>query len=61
MTLRGGIEASAQILTLEILVAADIVRTVALDASLRSISGLGLPVVIRTFLRWSLTDETEGH
>ena len=52
--------ARALLLTLEILVAADIVRTVALDASLRSIGGLGLLVVIRTFLSWPLTVETEG-
>jgi len=53
--------ARALLLTLEILVAADVVRTVALDNSLRSIAGLGLLVVIRTFLSWSLTVETEGR
>lgn len=49
------------LLGLEILVAADIVRTVALDATLRSIAGLGLLVVIRTFLSWSIVLEIEGR
>ena len=49
------------LLTLEILVAADIVRTVALENTLRSIAGLGLLVVIRTFLSWSLMLEIEGR
>jgi uncharacterized membrane protein len=51
----------ALILGLEILIAADIVRTVALEASLESIGFLGLLVLIRTFLSWSLSVEIEGH
>jgi uncharacterized membrane protein len=46
---------------LEILVAADIVRTVALEATLESVVILGLLVLIRTFLSWSLEVEIEGH
>jgi uncharacterized membrane protein len=49
------------LLGLEILVAADIVRTVALDATLDSVVVLGLLVVIRTFLSWSLVVEIEGR
>jgi len=49
------------LLGLEILVAADIVRTVALEATLESIIGLGLLVLIRTFLSWALVVEIEGH
>jgi uncharacterized membrane protein len=49
------------LLGLELLVAADIVRTVALDSTLRSIAGLGLLVVIRTFLSWSIILEIEGR
>jgi uncharacterized membrane protein len=49
------------LLGLEILVAADIVRTVALDATLESVMVLGLLVVIRTFLSWSLVVEIEGR
>lgn len=48
-------------LGLEILVAADIVRTVALEATLNSVAVLGLLVLIRTFLSWSLVVELEGH
>ena len=46
---------------LEILVAADIVRTVALEATLESVMVLGLLVLIRTFLSWSLVVEIEGR
>ena len=53
--------ARALLLSLEILVAADVIRTVALEPSLASILGLGLLVVIRTFLSWSLVVEMEGH
>ena len=51
----------ALLLGLEILVAADIVRTVALEATLESIVVLGLLVLIRTFLSWALVVEIEGH
>jgi uncharacterized membrane protein len=51
----------ALLLGLEILVAADIVRTVALEATLQSVMVLGLLVLIRTFLSWSLVVEIEGH
>jgi len=49
------------LLGLEILVAADIVRTVALEATLESIAVLGILVLVRTFLSWSLVVELEGH
>jgi uncharacterized membrane protein len=49
------------LLGLEILVAADIVRTVALEATLESVMVLGLLVLIRTFLSWSLAVEIEGR
>ena len=49
------------LLGLEILVAADIVRTVALEATLESVVVLGLLVIIRTFLSWALVVETEGR
>ena len=51
----------SMLLGLEILVAADIVRTVALEATLESIVVLGLLVLIRTFLSWALEVEIEGH
>lgn len=46
---------------LELLVAADIIRTVALDTTLLNIATLGALVVVRTFLGWTLTLEVEGH
>ena len=51
----------ALLLGLEILVAADIIRTVALEATLESVLVLGLLVLIRTFLTWALVVEIEGH
>lgn len=46
---------------LEILVAADIVRTVALQPGVNTVLQLGLLVVIRTFLSWSIVVEIEGR
>ena len=51
----------ALLLGLEILVAADIVRTVALEATLQSVAVLGLLVLIRTVLSWALVVEIEGR
>ena len=51
----------ALLLGLEILVAADIVRTVILEPTLQSIAILGLLVFIRTFLSWALVVEIEGR
>lgn len=49
------------LLGLEVLVAADIVRTVALDWSFESVAVLGLLVLIRTILSWTLLVEIEGR
>jgi uncharacterized membrane protein len=46
---------------LEILVAADIIRTVALEPSLTNVAILGILVLVRTFLSWSLVVEIEGR
>jgi uncharacterized membrane protein len=51
----------ALLLGLEILVAADIIRTVALEPTLRNVAILGLLVLIRTFLSWGLVVEIEGR
>ena len=48
------------LLTLEFLVAADLVRTVAVSPTLRNALVLGLIVVIRTFLSFSLQIEIDG-
>ena len=53
--------AKALIVSLEVLVAADIIHTVALDSTLQSVSVLGLMVLIRTFLSWALVVEIEGR
>jgi uncharacterized membrane protein len=51
----------ALLLGLELLVAADIIRTVAVKPTMESVLVLGLIVIIRTFLSWSLEVELEGR
>jgi uncharacterized membrane protein len=51
----------ALLLGLELLVAADIIRTVTTTASWESVGVLGVIVVIRTVLSWSITLEVEGR
>ena len=51
----------AILLGLELLVAADIIRTVAVTPTLESAGVLAIIVAIRTFLRFSLEVEVEGH
>jgi uncharacterized membrane protein len=53
--------AKALLLGLEFLVAADIVRTVALQPTLHNVGMLGLLVLVRTFLSWSIVVEIEGR
>jgi uncharacterized membrane protein len=48
------------ILGLEILIIADIVLTVTIDQSLQSAATLGIIVLVRTFLSFSLEIELEG-
>ena len=48
------------LLGLEILVAADLVRTVAVSPTLESVTVLGAIVIIRTVLSFSLETEIEG-
>lgn len=47
------------LLGLEMLVAGDIIRTVALELTLSNVTVLGILVLIRTFLSWSITVEIE--
>lgn len=49
------------LLGLEILVAADLIRTIAVDPTLDNLYVLGLLVLIRTFLSWSLEVEIDGR
>lgn len=49
------------LLGLEVFVAADIIKTVSLELTFHSLGVLGLLVVIRTFVSWTLMLEIEGH
>jgi uncharacterized membrane protein len=49
------------LLGLELLVAADIIKTVAVQPTFENVAVLGLIVVIRTFLSWSLELEMSGR
>jgi uncharacterized membrane protein len=49
------------LLGLELLVAADVIRTVASQATLNNVAVLGLMVLVRTLLSWSLVVEMEGR
>ena len=49
------------LLGLEILVAADIVKTIAIDLTFTSLALLAGLVVVRTFLSWTLVLEIEGR
>jgi uncharacterized membrane protein len=49
------------LLSLEFLIAADVIRTILLDETARSIGILGGLVLVRTFLSWSVVVEIEGH
>lgn len=49
------------LLGLELLVAADIIRTVAITPTFESVGVLALVVLIRTFLSWSLELEISGR
>ena len=50
----------AILLGLEILIIADIVRTITIDPTLESVITLGVLVLVRTFLSFSLEIELEG-
>jgi uncharacterized membrane protein len=51
----------AILIGLELLVAADIIRSVAIAPSFESVGVLGLLVLVRTFLSWSLEVEINGE
>ena len=46
---------------LDLLIAADVIKTVTLEGTVESALVLGLLVLIRTFLSWTLVLEVEGH
>ena len=49
------------LLCLELLIAADVITTVTLNLELESVLALGILVLIRTFLAWSIVMENEGR
>jgi uncharacterized membrane protein len=49
------------LLGLEMLVAADIVKTIALEATFKSLGVLAGLVLVRTFLSWTLVVEIDGQ
>ncbi len=49
------------LLGLELLIAADVITTVTLELDLQSVVALGVLVLVRTFLAWSITMENEGR
>lgn len=49
------------VLSLELMVAADVIRTVSLDLTAKGLELLAGLVAIRTFLSWSVVVELEGH
>ena len=51
----------AILLGLELLVAGDIIRTVAIDPTFTSVGVLAVIVAVRTFLSWSLEVELQGR
>lgn len=53
--------ARSLLLGLELLVAADIIRTLTIELTLVNLATLGLLVVLRTVLGWTLTVEVEGR
>jgi uncharacterized membrane protein len=52
--------AKGLLIGLDLLIAADIIKTVTLESTLENVVILGLLVLIRTFLSWSLVLEVEG-
>ena len=46
---------------LDLLIAADIIKTVTVDPTLENTATLGLLVLIRTFLSWSIVVEVTGR
>ena len=51
----------AILIGLELFIAADIIRTVTIEPTFQSIGVLGLIVLVRTFLSWSLEVEINGE
>jgi hypothetical protein len=53
--------AGGLLMGLDLLIAADVIKTVTVEATLENIVSLGLLVLVRTFLSWSLILEVTGR
>jgi uncharacterized membrane protein len=53
--------ANGLLVALDLLIAADIIKTVTFEATIENAFVLGLLVLIRTFLSWTLILEVEGR
>jgi uncharacterized membrane protein len=53
--------ANGLLIGLDLLIAADVIRTVTLEPTLENVAALGLLVVVRTFLAWTLVVEVDGR
>lgn len=53
--------AGGLLMGLDLLIAADIIKTVTIQPTLENITVLGILVLIRTFLSWSLVLELDGR
>ena len=53
--------AGGLLMGLDLLIAADVIKTVTVEPTLENIVSLGLLVLIRTFLSWSLILEVSGR
>jgi uncharacterized membrane protein len=49
------------LMALELLVAADVLRTVVLEPTLNNVVALALLILVRTFLSWSMRVEMDGR
>jgi uncharacterized membrane protein len=49
------------LVALELLVAADVLRTIVLEPTFNNVVALGLLILVRTFLSWSMRVEMEGR
>jgi len=49
------------LLGLDLLVSADVIRTVAVEPTLANVASLGLLSLVRTFIVWSLAVEMDGR
>jgi len=52
---------TALLLGLEILILADVIETITVESTYRSLAVLAFIVVLRTGVSWTLALETEGH